>query len=74
MSTLAITTGDLGLLSPRFEAASGGGPILSQVLARTFAALIILTALVSPDCCLSGRHAHGADLDGLGSVCFKRAV
>jgi hypothetical protein len=45
-----------------------------QALARSFAALIVLTALVAPDCCLTQSHDHGADPDGFGPTCFSHAA
>jgi hypothetical protein len=74
MTTLTMTTSDLGLLSPRDAASLKSARGLLRVLARSFAALIVLTALVAPDCCLTGSHVHSADLDGFGPVCFSRAV
>jgi len=74
MSALTMTTSDLGLLSPRDATSLERARSLLRVLARSFAALIVLTALVAPDCCLTGSHAHGADLGGFAPVCFSRAV
>jgi hypothetical protein len=36
--------------------------------------MIVLIALFAPNCCLTGSHAHGADLDGFGAICFNRSV
>jgi hypothetical protein len=74
MYALTMTTSDLGSLSPNVEASLKSARIHLRVLARSFAALIVLTALIAPDCCLTGSHVHGADLDGFGRVCFSRAV
>jgi hypothetical protein len=74
MSTLTMTTSDLGLLSPHVVISLESARIPLRVLARSFAALIVLTALIAPDCCLTGSHALGADLDGIGPVCFSRVV
>jgi hypothetical protein len=74
MSALTMTTGDLGPLSPHVAISLKSARIPLRVLARSFAALIILTALIAPDCCLTGSHAHGAALDGFASICFSRAV
>jgi hypothetical protein len=40
---------------------------------KTFAAAIVLAALVTPTCCLDGSHARGA-LPGFGSICHSRAA
>jgi len=74
MSALTMTTSNLGLLSPRVAISLKSGRIPLPVLARYFAALIVLIALVSPDCCLTGSHVHGVDLDGFAPICFSRAV
>jgi hypothetical protein len=74
MSALTMTTSDLGLLSPHVAISLNSARIPLRVITRSFAALIVLTALIAPDCCLSGSHADGADLDGFGPVCFSRAV
>jgi hypothetical protein len=74
MSALTMTTNDLGLLSPHVAISLKNARIPSRVLARSFAALIVLTALIAPDCCLAGSHAHGADRDGFVPICFSRAV
>jgi hypothetical protein len=74
MSALTMTTNDLGLLSPHVAISLKNARIPSRVLARSFAAAIVLTSLIAPDCCLTGSHAHGADLDGFGPLCFSRAV
>jgi hypothetical protein len=74
MYALTTTTSDLGPLSPNIEASLKSARVHSRVLARSFATLIVLTALITPDCCLTGSHVHGADLDGFGRVCFSRAV
>jgi hypothetical protein len=74
MSALTLTTSDLGLAPPHVAISLRSARIPLRVVARTFAALIVLTALVAPDCCLTGPHAHGADLDGFAPVCFSRAV
>jgi hypothetical protein len=74
MSTLTMTPSDLGLLSPHVVISLESARIPLRVLARSFAALIVLTALIAPDCCLTGSHVHGADLDGFVPVCLGRAV
>jgi hypothetical protein len=74
MSVLTTTTSDPDLLSPHVAISLKSARIPLLVLARSFAALIVLTALIAPDCCLTGSHAHGAGLDGFGPVCFSRAV
>jgi hypothetical protein len=74
MSALTMTTGDLGPLSLRVAASLKSARIALPGLARCFAALIVLTALIAPDCCLTGSHAHGPGLDGFGPVCFSRIV
>ena len=74
MYALTMTTCDLGLLSPNIETSLKSARIRLRVLSRSFAALIVLTALITPDCCLTGSHVHGTDLDGFGRVCFSRAV
>ena len=74
MSTLTMTTSDLGPLSPHAAISLKSARIPLRILMNSFAALIILTALIAPDCCLTGSHAHGADLDGFGPICFSRAV
>ena len=74
MSALTLTTSDFGLLSPHDAISLKSARIPSRVLARSFAALIVLTAIIAPDCCLTGSHAHGADLDGFGPICFSRAL
>ena len=74
MSELTMTASDLGLLSPRVATSLRRPRIPLQVLAKSVAALIVLAALVAPDCCLNGSHVHGADLDGFGPTCFSRAV
>jgi hypothetical protein len=74
MSVLTMTTSDLGLLSPHVAISLKSARIPLRVLARSFAALIVLTALIAPDCCLTGSHVHGADLDGFVPVCLGRAV
>jgi hypothetical protein len=74
MTTLTLMTSDLDLLSPHVAVSLKSARIPLRVLARSFAALIILTALIAPDCCLTGSHVHSADLDGFGPVCLSRAV
>jgi hypothetical protein len=74
MYALTMTTSDLGPLSPNIEASLESARVTLRVLARSFAALIVLSALIAPDCCLTGSHVHGADLDGFGRVCLNRAV
>jgi hypothetical protein len=74
MSTLTMTSSDLGMLSPHVAISLKSARIPLRVLTRAFAALIALTALIAPDCCLTGSHAHGADLGGFGPMCFSRAV
>jgi hypothetical protein len=74
MSVLTMTASDFGPLSPHVATSLKGARIPLPILARSFAALIVLTALIAPDCCLTGSHAHGAGLDGFGPVCFSRAV
>jgi hypothetical protein len=74
MSALTMTTGDLWPLSPHVAISVKSARIPLWVFARSLAALVILTALVAPDCCLTGSHAHGADVDGSGPICFSRAV
>lgn len=74
MLALTMTTSDLHLLSTRDVASlkTAGTPL--QVLIKSLAALIVLTALIAPDCCLRGSHAHGADFDGFAPVCFTGAA
>ena len=74
MSELTMTTGDLGPLSPHAAISLRSARVPLRVLARSFAAIIVLTALIAPDCCLTGSHAHGADFDGFAPLCFSRAV
>jgi hypothetical protein len=74
MPALTMTMSDLRLLSPHAAFSLKSSRILLRVLTWSFAALIVLTALITPDCCRTGSHAHGADLDGFGPVCFSRAV
>ena len=74
MSALTMTPGDLGLLPSRAATSLNSVRISSRLLARSFAALIVLVALIAPDCCVTGSHVHGADLDGFGPTCFSRAV
>ena len=74
MAALTMTTSDLGLLSPRLATSLKSARAPLSVLARSFAALIVLTALIAPDCCLIRSHVHGADLEGFAPICFSRAV
>jgi hypothetical protein len=74
MSALTMTTSDLGLLSPHVAISLRNARIPLRIPAWSFAALIILTAIIAPNCCLTGSHAHGADLDGFGPICFSRAI
>jgi hypothetical protein len=74
MSVSTMTTTDLGLLARGDASLLKSMRIPLRVLARSFAALTILTALFAPDCCLTRSHVHSGDLDGLGPVCFSRAV
>jgi hypothetical protein len=71
MITLTMTTSDLGLLSPRDAALLKSAHSFLWVLARSFAALIVLTALLAPDCCLTGTHVHSANPGGFGPICFS---
>jgi hypothetical protein len=74
MSALVVTKSDLGLLSPHVGIPLKSASIPLRFLARSLAAMIVLIALIAPNCCLTGSHAHGADLDGFGTICFNRAV
>ena len=74
MSTSTISMGNLGLSSQSDVASLENVHAPFRVFAGSFAALIILIALVAPDCCLTGSHVHSADLDGFGPVCSSRAV
>jgi len=42
--------------------------------ARLLAAALVALAVLAPDCCLSGRHVHAGGPDGLGAICFSRAL
>jgi hypothetical protein len=74
MFALTMTTSDLGLLSPRDATSFKSTRFHVRVLVRFSVALITLTALIAPDCCLTRSHAHGGYLDWFGPICFSRAV
>lgn len=47
---------------------------LRAAFAKSCAAAILVAALLTPTCCLSGAHAHGGGLDGFGPICFARTA
>lgn len=74
MSAMAMTTKDLLLLRRSDATLFKNARIHLRVFVRFSAVLIILTALIAPDCCLTRSHVHDGYLDGLGSICFSRAT
>ena len=72
MSASTMTTSDLDYFLPSDATLFKHVPM--QGLVRFSVALIILTALIAPDCCLTRSHVHGGRLDGLGPLCFSRAI
>jgi hypothetical protein len=71
MMTLTMTTSDLGLLWRCDAASLKRAHSFFRVLARSLAALLVLTALLAPDCCLTGTHVHSANPGGFGPICFS---
>ena len=45
-------------------------PVRMRTLAHCLAAAILAISLVTPTCCLTGAHAHGAG--ALGPICLSR--
>jgi hypothetical protein len=74
MFALAIASMDFGHSAPRRRARSNWAVVACSASAKSCAAAIVLIAILAPNCCLDGSHAHGAGIDGFGPTCFSRAA
>ena len=60
--------------APRRRARPNWAGVDWGAFAKSCAGAIILAAILAPNCCLDGSHAHGAGIDGFGPICFSRAA
>jgi hypothetical protein len=74
MSALTMKADEAGVRLPRAAPSVPSLDFHAPMLARSCAAVIVLTAILTPACCLNGSHAHGIGLDGIGPICFNRAA
>jgi hypothetical protein len=44
-------------------------PVAPPPAALWLAAALLLAGLLLPDCCLTGRHAHGLAMASFGPIC-----
>jgi len=50
-------------------------PPIPRRLAPTthwLALFVVLAGITLPDCCLTGRHMHGAGMEAFGAICRAR--
>ena len=40
--------------------------------AHWLALFVVLAGIALPDCCLTGRHMHGAGMEAFGAICRAR--
>lgn len=47
-------------------------PALRAPNAHWLALFVVLAGIALPNCCLTGRHLHGAGMEAFGQVCRAR--